>query len=252
MVTVLRGEVRQVREGLGPRARPWERTGSLDVEQLAQWAWGVQMVDRFERVGLHAIEAAAAGYEVSGYSADGVGQLMAIEHLGCRIDRGSAFVADAVHPVALAVAAALAEVDGGERVRFHARSATRPTAWVEPKAKARASVWVVPGEKAQVEYQGPGRKGAYCPVILLWDPQREAWGRADYRQWWDALAELAWRLSTRALGFTVTGPAAPAKPWLGTEKRAEPSAIALDGEPRSDPPRGSSQPPSPPMRCGSA
>lgn len=213
MVTILRSEVRQAREGIGPAARPWVRTGSIDVEQLAQWAYGVQMVDRFERVGLHAIEAEAAGYEVTRSSADGVGQLMQIEHLGCRIDRSSGLVSDSVHPAALAVAAALRDIEHGDRVRFHAQAGTRPVAWVEPERKARASFWVKEWQEAMVEYQGPGRKGAYCPVIIVWDSKRAAWGRADYAQWWEALAELAWRLSTRALGFTVTGPIAPAEPW---------------------------------------
>lgn len=238
MVGVFRSEVPQAREALPSPARPWERTGRVDVEHLAAWAYGSQMVDRFERVGLHAIEAEAAGFEPRGYSSDGVGQLMAIEHLGCRIDAGAVTVADTCHPAAYAVAQELACVEHGGRVRYHAMSASRPKEWMPPEQFARAAVWVKPWEKAQVEYQGPGRKGAYCQVILLWDRRREEWGRGQYREWWTALADLAWRLSTRALGFAVTGPAAPAAPWYD-EKRAEPSSIALD--PRGHPPRGSSE-----------
>lgn len=214
MVVVLRSEVVQAREGIRPARRPWERTGAIDVEQLCAWAYGVQMVDRFERVGLSVIEAEAAGYEVTRTSSDGVGQLMQIEHLGCRIDRGSVSISDDVHPVALAVAHAVNEAEGGRAVRAYALAGTRPSGWVEPEHKVRASVWVKPWEKAQVEYQGPGRAGAYCPVIVLWDEARKEWGRQQYRRWHEGLSEVAWLLSTRALGFVVTGPEAAAEPWL--------------------------------------
>jgi hypothetical protein len=239
MVGVLRAEVRQAREAIAPLARPWERTGSVDVEHLLVWAYGVQMVDRFERVGLHAIEAEAAGFEPRGYSGCGVGQLMAIEHMGCRIDAGRVTVTDTCHPAAYAVAQELAQVEHHRTARYHAQAGTRPSEWVPPERFARAVVWVKPWETAQVEYEGPGRKGGHCRVILLWDRQREAWGREQYRVWWQALADLAWRLSARALGFSVTGPAAPAEPWLAAAagKRAEPSSIVLDlGHPLAGPP----------------
>lgn len=193
--------------------RPWELHGSVDVEQLVQWAYGAQMVDRFERVGLNAIEAAVSGFEPRAMSTDGVGQMMLIGNLGCRIDNGGVRISDAVHPVAYAVAQAVRSVDGGERIRFHALTGTRPRGWVEPTHKVRPVVWVKPGEKAQVEYQGPGRKGGYCQVIFVWDAQREAWGRSDYARWWRSLSDLAWQLSRAALGFVVTGPAAPPEPW---------------------------------------
>lgn len=227
MVGIYRSEVPQAREAIGPVARPWERTGAIDVEQLAAWAYGVQMVERFERVGLHRIEAEAAGFEVQGCSSDGVGQLMAIEHLGCRIDRGGMTVSDGVHPVALAVASALADIDGADRVRQYARAGNRPMAWQPPEHPVRASVWVKPWEKAQVEYIGPGKKGAHCPIIITWTREREEWGRNEYTRWWEALAELTWRLSARALGFTVTGPIAPAEPWLAARNGKQ--GVEADG-----------------------
>lgn len=234
MVQVLRSEVRQARESVGGLARPWKRTGSVDVEQLLAWSYGAQQVDRFERVGLHSLEAQAAGYEVTRMSADGVGQLMQIEHMGCRIDRGSAFVADTVHPVALAVAAEVRSLEHGHLVRQHAMAGTRPSSWRKPSHVVRPRVWVKEGEKAQVDYMGPGRARPYCSVIIVWDEQREAWGRGLYRQWWEGLAELCWRLSTKALGFTVTGPAASAEPWADAD-RAEPSSISIDKGPEGTP-----------------
>ncbi|AKM09866.1 hypothetical protein AB433_07520 [Croceicoccus naphthovorans] len=216
----------QAREGIMPLRRPWERTGRIDVEQLCAWAYGPQMVDRYERVGLSVMEAEAAEYEVIRYSTDGVGQLMQIEHLGCRIDRGGVTISDDVHPAALAVANAVRAAEGGGAVRAFALAGVRPTAWMEPDRKVRASVWVKPWEKAQVEYQGPGRKGAYCPVIVLWDDRRKEWGRAEYARWWNGLSEVAWLLSTRALGFEVTGPEAPQEPWADDGDAARRGAAA--------------------------
>lgn len=210
-----------------PRGRPWDKHGALDVEALVHWAYAVQMVDRFERSGLHAIEAAAAGFEVRGRSADGVGQLMQINNLGCRVDNGGVLVTDTVHAAAYAVASALRGVEGEQLVRVHGMAGTRPNSWVPPVHRVRPAMWNERRDGAVVEYQGPGRKGAYCQVLYVWDEARQAWGREVYRQWWAGLEELAWRLSARALGFTVTGPAAPLEPWA-----AGPGA----------PPNGSSHP----------
>lgn len=224
MVSIRKSEVTQARESIGPGMRPWERTGEIDVERLAQWAYGAQMVDRFERAGLHAIEAAASGFEPRGYSGCGVGQLMQIEHLGCRIDHSGASVSDAVHPAAYALASVLGDIEHGKLVRAHAQAGSRPSTWVPPVHRIRPAMWAKLGREAVVEYHGPGRKGGYCQLIYAWDEARQSWGQAHYRQWWGALAELGWRLSQRALGFIVTGPAAPAEPWLTTgDERAPPT-----------------------------
>jgi hypothetical protein len=236
MAVILRSETVQAHENVRPGARPWDRTGSVDVEALAHWAYAVQMVERFERAGLHPIEAEASGYEVRRTSTDGVGQLMRIHHLGCRVDAGAVSVSDAVHPAAWAVAGAVLAVEGGELVRSHGRSGTRPTSWQPPLHKVRPAMWSKPGREAAVEYQGPGRKGGYCPVIWTWDEGREAWGRDLYRRWWMALSDVAWKLSMRALGFTVTGPAAPALPWQDDGGQGEGGE---GGE--GAPPNGSSQ-----------
>lgn len=227
MTVILTSTVAREQQLDRPRPlRPWEPAGSIDVEALVNWAYEAQQVDRFERAGLHAIEAAAAGYEPRGYSGDGVGQLMAINNLGCRVDTGGVSISDAVHPVAYAVARALSPLDGADLVRAHAKAGTRPTSWRPPVHRVRPVMWAKEGREAAVEYQGPGRKGGYCPVIWLWDDVRERWGRDHYRRWWAGLEGLAWELSKLALRFTITGPAVPLEPWL-----AGPGT----------PPRGSSQ-----------
>ena len=235
MVAIYRSEVSQARDGLGAVARPWERTGAIDVEVLAVWAYSVQMVDRFETAGLHAIELEVMGYEAGGIGACGVGKLMQIGHLGCRVDVGSVGVRDTVHAAAYAVAAELGAVEHGALVRRYAMADGRPAAWVEPVHKARASVWVKPWVEAQVEYQGPGRKGGYCPVIITWDKERVDWGRSEYAKWRQALDDLAKALSARALGFSVTGPSAPREPWV--------AGPPFERWSQEAPPNGSSQRP---------
>lgn len=231
MTVILKSEVIHAHENRGVSARPWAAGGTVDVEVLAAWAYAVQMVDRFERGGLHPIEAAAMGFEPCGFSADGVSQLMAIHHLGCRVTSGGVRVSDAVHPAAYALAQTLRGIEHGELVRACALAGTRPSGWVPPVHRIRPVMWERVGEKAVVEYQGPGRKGGYCQLIYAWDAPRQAWGRAEYRKWWAALDALAWKLSAQALGFLVTAPAAPPEPWLDDA-----------GQAQGAPPNGSSQP----------
>ena len=70
--------------------------------------------------------------------------------------------------------------------------------------------------------QEPGTGSA--PVSSTQNPEqiereiehtREELGRRreTYVRWWEALDQLAWRLSMRALGFVVRPPAAPKAPW---------------------------------------
>lgn len=223
------------------RARPWERTGAVDVEQLLVWAYLDQVVERFVSAGLHMIEAEAMGFEPHGSSTDGCASLARIAHVGARIDAGGARVFDSVHPVAYAVAAAVMAVARESSVAHHARAGSRPEAWRRPERAARPAVWVRHGIEGQVEYEGPGRKGAFCPVIIMWSAERERWGREDYASWWHALEDVAWELGQRALGFTVTGPGAPERPWEAIDTKSEGCvSISVDIEPEADrpPPAG--------------
>lgn len=195
-------------------ARPWGAAGRIDVERLVHWAFAEQMVERFASVGLFAMEAVAAGFEPHGLSGCGVGRMMEIGNLGCAIDV-SGPVRDAVHPAAYAVERALGAIPGkgAAAVRHHARLGTRPTQWVPPERFVRPAHYAADGRSAQVEYEGPGRKGAFCSIIIVWDATRQAFGRETYLRWWDGLEALAWECSKLALGFTVSGPAAPRTPW---------------------------------------
>lgn len=212
MVAIIRsGSVQASQHAV--RARPWEATGSVDVEVLAHWAYADQMVERFASVGLHALEAQAAGFEPHGRSACGVARMIDIGNLGCAIDV-SGPVRDAVHAVAYAVERCVGGLDvGADIVKHHARLGSRPTQWQKPEVLVRPAYYAADGVSAQVEYQGPGKKGGFCSVVYTWDSAREQFGRATYLRWWDGLDALAWECSKRALGFTVTSPAAPREPW---------------------------------------
>lgn len=213
MVAIIRsGSVQASQHAV--RARPWEATGSVDVEALVHWAYAEQMVERFASVGLHAVEAIASGFEPHGRSACGVARMMDIGNLGCAIDV-SGPVRDAVHAVAYAVERAVGMIDGqaASQVRHHARLGSRPSQWQPPERFVRPAFYAADGVSGQVEYQGPGRAGAFCSVIFTWDSEREQFGRATYLRWWDGLDALAWECSKLALGFTVSGPAAPREPW---------------------------------------
>jgi hypothetical protein len=212
MVAIIRsGSVQAAQHAL--RARPWEATGSVDVEALVHWAYADQMVERFASVGLHAVEAVAAGFEPHGRSACGVARMMDIGNLGCAIDV-SGPVRDAVHSVAYAVERTTGRLgQATETVRHFARLGSRPTSWRPPERWVRPAFYAADGVTAQVEYEGPGKKGAFCSVVYTWDSVREQFGRATYLRWWDGLDALAWELSKMALGFTVTAPMAPREPW---------------------------------------
>lgn len=210
-VTRPKGGGRLVRDQGAPAARPWEATGSIDVEALAVWAYKVQQVDRFALQGMHAVEAAAAGFEPGGWSSDGCAALGQIAHLGCRVDRKGASITVSVHPAADALAMVLGTIEHGERVAFWARQGGRPGGWLKPERTFRAVTWVKPWVDAQpVLVRG---KPSYCEIIRTGSYATLEHARVQYIDWWEALDRLAWGLSMRALGFVVLRPAAPREPW---------------------------------------
>lgn len=200
-----------------PSARPWEETGSIDVELLAAWAFGAQRADRHAGVGLHVLEAGIDGVSYRARSQDGCGALSDMENLGCRVDRSHGIVRDSVHPAAEAVAVLVGEVEGGELVRHYGRLGVRPDGWAE-RPRWVPLVWVKYGVLAQSEREGPGRGAPNVTrIIMTVTPEELERRRATYRRWWEALDRLAWLLSSKRLGFTVLRPSAPRAPWLDAE-----------------------------------
>jgi hypothetical protein len=200
----------------GPGQRPWEASGSIDVEQLVVWSFNEQKADRFAGVGLLAAEAAIGGGEPRGRTSDGCAALADIEHMGCRIDRMHGIVRDHVHPVADTVADLVKGMAGGELVVHFGRLGVRPDGWRLPERWWRPVVWKVYGVEGQWERTDRGvnspRLTRVIPTITQAELERR---RQTYVQWWDALDQLAWRLSMRNLGFAVQRPSAPRVPWAG-------------------------------------
>ena len=210
-------EIEVARRPLGPGARPWEATGSIEVEQLVIWAFRDQRAHRHAGSGLHAIEAEVLGLEANGRSGDGCAVISDIQHMGCRIDRGGARIKDHVHPAAELVAVLVDEIEGGDLVRRFGTLGIRPEGWREPERWFRPTVWVKVGEEGQWEWENEGRGGRgnrLTRVIPTITREELARRRDEYAAWHEALDQMAWRLSMRALGFAVSGPAAPARPWL--------------------------------------
>lgn len=207
-------EVEQAVRAMGPALRPWEATGSIDVEQLAVWAFRDQRAHRHAGAGLNAIEAYAEGITVYGRTSDGTGALADIEHLGCRIDRRVGITRDMVHPVAEAVAVLSLDIVGGELVRMMGTLGGRPDGWIEPERWYRPVVWIRYGEEGQWERTGPGNSPRITRVIPTVTREEIERRRGEYVLWWEALDTLAWQLSMRALGFSVLHPSAPREPWL--------------------------------------
>lgn len=202
----------------GPGPRPWEASGSIEVEQLVAWAFGVQRADRDMGYGLMAAEAAVDGHGSAGRTSDGCAALAELANMGCRVDRSRGIIRDSVAPAAQLVAVLVGQLEDGELVRHFGRLGVRPDGWRAPERWWRPVVWKTYGVEGQWERVGQGvNAGRVTRVIPTITPAELQRRRRDYHRWWEALDRLAWQLSMRNLGFAVTRPSAPRTPWAGEE-----------------------------------
>lgn len=198
----------------GPRPRPWEATGSIEVEHLVIWTYGEQKADRFKSARLLAAEAAVEGVEPRGRTTDGTAALADIEHLGCRIDRHSVMIMDHVHPVAHQVVVMVDGLESADLVRHYGRLGIRPGGWQAPKRWWRPIVWKVYPTEGQWERLDRGVNAPRATMVIpTITPAELELRRLNYGRWWEALDRLAWQLSMRNLGFAVLRPSAPRAPW---------------------------------------
>ena len=200
----------------GGPAKPWERTGEIDVQQLAEWAVVDQRAGEAPAAGLNALERSAAGYEARGFSGDGIAQIEHMGLVGCKIDTSPGALNHSVHEVAEAVMAAIEGIENGGMIIHYAARLGPPTDWRPPQRWFEPAQWIDGCEEELAQWvidDGRKKHGAYCPVIQVWGPEREARGKARYAAWLTALDDLKWRLASRNLGFLVTGPAASEAPW---------------------------------------
>jgi hypothetical protein len=211
---------------------------TVDVEKVVEWAYRVQCVDR--QIGLHA--AASQLNSVSG----GIGEFL---RLGTRVDKSGIAAnvlgvrlpddASIVHDAVLALAdtyiewKARDEVDvwdaesaaaAGEVLTRHGDGVTIAPAY-EPGGTPPSAPRQLEVVSSTVLVVLNGRTGSRPEWHPDWRPTtRGAAGAADrrdvmharavYLAWRLALCRLQARLAGSLADFDVTGPEAPAAPWL--------------------------------------
>ncbi len=210
--------------------------GVIDIEDLLNWTYRVQLADLILGLGVdlwHA-ERAAEGIEWRGHSADGVYAVLQRLRLGVRVDgsgmRMSADVdADAVivHESVMKLGSVLATI-----VIRYARTGRRP-GW-HPDARFRYTPhWIdrpryheatgLPRKRSFLVVRTFARDrrlvSSYCPIVPVDHPDEVDQRRLTYRLWFDGVSALSNYLSTlTGLGFAAVSLKARAQPWLDEDK----------------------------------
>ncbi|MCA3256034.1 MAG: hypothetical protein INF91_10505 [Alphaproteobacteria bacterium] len=218
-----------------PLLYPWERRGAVAVDVLLAWAFNEQRIGSDGLKGLHAIEQETVTGESNGFSGDGCYTIEQRHRVGAVIDTFGPGAAPEHHPAADAVAEAVAKLPSGTRglVTKWARAGVAPGGWREPARSIIARDWRDGYGEAYWVHVGANGKSRETPVMVNRSQASIDLARAEYAAWHGALGELFLRLSTRALGFVVLPPAAPAAPWV-VEPRDEPDPLLAATLARSD------------------
>lgn len=210
------GRISAAAKALGSSATPvpvvpWARDGTCAVDVLVAWAFGPQRVDASPVAGLYAVEAVAAGYAWQHGSSDGCARVAEIGAVGCRVDV-SGPGRDMSHPVAELVALEVGRHPDAELLRDWGRLGVAPGGWKVPPRCYMPEAVDAAGDAVWVYRER--RSGAHCPVVAVTSPELIQRARDAYVTWWDALCDLQWSLSTRALGFVLLPePSVPREPW---------------------------------------
>lgn len=192
----------------------------IDIEALLHWTYAVQragvIVSR--GAGLMAAEALADGRRANpwGGGGDSFEIINRARELGAKIDGGGWAHGD-IHPDAEAAVAAVDAMDGDTRhlLRVHSAAGTRP-AWL-PDGSTRMVAVRYPGSgKPVVAFDPETGRELWCEVVVHNGPDVVEAGRRHYCRWWCGLFSVAEILGkVEPQRHVVTGPAAPAFPWLG-------------------------------------
>jgi hypothetical protein len=195
---------------------------ATDVEQLLVWTYGQQQADLC--LGTYDPWRALLGSDFSWMV-----QVQTACRLGALVD-GDDLVARAapvavhddaarVHGVVLdIVRAKLITVSVFHMLVQHARRRDRPS-WCEGVTPSPLPVYVegqgIKGRQVKVEYLDKGRRYGYCPIEWDGSAAYMEMTRKAYRAWHNGLCIVAGGLAEVGLEtWAVTGPAAPAAPWL--------------------------------------
>lgn len=202
----------------------------LDVEDLVVWTYRDQVAHRSGALDDGAdIRRAARGGWSAGWSTDGCVAVERYAVLGTFVDR-SANLGWEPHPDAVTVLVQAQALGRGAELllKQYGCIAGRPD-WLPGWRPRVEPVWKgLPGRieggkvvagKVEMIYPPRGAAVRHMPIackVELADPPGYAEAkRRRYAEWHDALTALALRLRQAGLrDHLVTGPAAPARPWL--------------------------------------
>lgn len=194
---------------------PRERV-AIDVERLLVWAYRDQRVD--------ANDIGGAMLGSMGYPSQGSGA-----GIGMTVD-SSGYVNNAVDDDAFTVHLAVLASGSVKLLIHHGLTATRPD-WIADDRPRLYPLLGLSGRPlvcdaaADIEVakprDGKGERGLkrwsaqYCPLVARPTPESVRVARANYRDWYAGLVEVAGRLGKLGCKrHAVTGPLAPATPWL--------------------------------------
>jgi len=189
---------------------------NIDIEQLLIWVYRDQAAE--------AVTSRAAGFGpalLPGYaygSGDSTGPVERYGRLGCSVDCAGAAASgnNELHPDAETIYEA---VGFNPLIVQHARTGTRPD-WMEGEVTHYEPVdgWKDDKEGARVpkryDYDitvGIGHRPWLCRVRIVNQPSMIIFARAQYGEWWQAMADLSVRLEL--LEYIASPPSAPACPW---------------------------------------
>lgn len=215
--------------------RPWERRQALAVDLLVTWTLRDQRAHS-SRAGLLEAEARAeaslrgmASFHWDRSSTDGSAAIADQGHMGCRIDRSGGGGAGKVSDVADAVWAGIRALDAAALVTQFGLLGVPPDGWQMPRVRSWPRLgWKREGVEGVVAYEGERTAGPSTPVVIVSLEGVEA-NRRRYLAWWDALEELQWLLTARALGFAVLPPSVEREPWVKDPTGGIDNAGLLDG-----------------------
>ncbi len=185
-----------------------------DIEKLIEWAYRVQCIDKAQRAGTALVNSGPG--DVMGGGASGV------IALGCRVDLPPAslrygYSGVGVNDDAVIIddAVMMLPAEATVPVIVHGRAGTRPD-WEAEGVGRMVPLLDAGGRKQYLWRDQSKRRGQIACLVrntgASWAQVECA--RAEYTVWHEALCVLAQSLNGQLERIEVTGPVAPATPWI--------------------------------------
>lgn len=183
----------------------------IDIEALLVWVYQKQQAHRVAGTGLFDMERALAATDWRSVSGDGCYAAAQIEQLGVRVDGGGYAHGD-LAPDAETVHEAVRRMDSlpAGLLVYHGLTASRPD-WL-PHAVPKLGPKLDRGRP--VVLWDRNRNHGSCPIEWKLSAETIQLHRYVYAEWRQALARLASSVASQLVSHHVTGPEAPAGPWI--------------------------------------